>query len=424
MATLISGLNGSVASAATSATPNSFITPLTNPGFTSARVKSIILDNTHEYFTEFGEWSSIGTIFWEPVDKPYSGSSYDKKSYALPIFPNIKHYPLINEIIYTTQLTSTNLATNLSANRYYYFPPLNMWNSQIHNAQPGYDNDPSNDILQTNDYESSFQGEVRQIEDNSSNIFLGKTFVENASIYPLLPYEGDVIYEGRWGNSIRLGSTVKNAVIPNNWSSVGTNGDPIFILRNGQTTTTEFPWVPQLENINNDSSSIYLTSTQKISLFPASVNNFSFSKSTPPTNIGQYEGNQIILNSGRLVFNAKSDSILALANKSIQLSCNETLGVDAKQISLTADKVYLGSSEGVEGTKIQSVVLGENLNFVLGDIAIFLQTLSIAFKTSTDSNGAPIVALQTIASDAETISNDLLNIVNGRNLLSKTVKTV
>ena len=422
MATLISGLNGSVASAATSTTPNSFTTPpTTNPGFTSARVKSIILDDTHEYFTEFGEWSSIGTIFWEPVDKPYTGSSYDPKSYALPIFPNIKHYPLINEIIYTVQLTSTNLATNLSANRYYYFPPLNMWNSQIHNAQPGYDNDPSNDAAQTVDYEASFQGEVRQIEDNSSNIFLGKTFVENASIYPLLPYEGDVIYEGRWGNSIRLGSTVKNAVIPNSWSSVGTNGDPIFILRNGQTTTTEFPWVPQLENINSDSSSIYLTSTQQIPLFPASVNNFSFSKSTPPINVGQSEGNQIILNSGRLVLNAKSDSILALANKSIQLSCNETLGVDAKQISLTADKVYLGSSEG---TNIQPVVLGENLNFILGDIAVFLQTLSIAFKTATDSNGAPIVALQTIASDAETVSNDLLNIVNGKNLLSKTVKTV
>jgi hypothetical protein len=110
-----------------------------------------------------------------------------------------------------------------------------------------------------------------------------------------------------------------------------------------------------------------------------------------------------------------------LSNQSIQLSCNETLGVDAKQISLTADKVYLGSSEG---TNIQPVVLGENLNFVLGNITVFLQTLNITFKTATDSNGAPIVALQAIASDAETLSNDLLNIVNGKNLLSKTVKTV
>ena len=417
MATIISGLNGSVASAATSTTPNTFTIPLTGQGLTSARVKSIILDDTHEYFTEFGEWSGIGTIFWEPVNKPYTGSSYDKKSYALPIFSNIKHYPLINEIIYTTQLTSTNLSTNLSANRYYYFPPLNIWNSQIHNAQPGYDNDPSNDALQTADYDASFQGEVRQIEDDNSNIFLGNTFVENASIYPLLPYEGDIIYEGRWGNSIRLGSTVKNANNPNNWSSVGKNGNPIFILRNGQTNTLKFPWIPQLEDINNDSSSIYLTSTQQLPLFPASTNNFSFSKSTPPTAVGQYEGSQVILNSGRLVFNAKSDSVLVLANKSIQLSCNETLGVDAKQITLTADEVYLGSSEGVKELQLQSVVLGDRLNTLLGDIAIFLGTLSIAFAGATDPS------IKAISCDAFTLSNDILNEVNNKNLLSKKVKT-
>jgi hypothetical protein len=419
MATLLSGLNGGVASAAASSTPNTSIAPpLTNSGFTSARVKSIILDNTHEYFTEFGEWSSIGTIFWEPVDKPYSGSSYDKKSYALPIFPNIKHYPLINEIIYTTQLTSTNLSTNLSANRNYYFPPLNMWNSQIHNAQPGYDNDPSNDILQTNDYQSSFQGEVRQIEDNSSEINLGKTFIENANIYPLLPYEGDIIYEGRWGNSIRLGSTVKNANIPNNWSSVGTNGDPIFILRNGQTSTFEYPWVPQLENINNDSSSIYLTSTQKLPIFPSSNIQDSFAKSTLPESVSQYSKSQIILNSDRLVFNAKNDSIILGAKQSIHLTVSDTIGIDGgKQITLSAPKVYLGSSQGAEGTQIQSVVLGDNLNLLLGDIAIFLGTLSIAFAGATDP------AIRSISADAFTLSEGILNEVNGGNLLSKKVKT-
>ena len=419
MATIISGLNGSVASAATSTTPNTSIAPpLANQGFTSARVKSIILDDKHDYFPEFGEWSSIGTIFWEPVNKPYTGSSYDPKSYALPIFPNIKHYPLINEIIYIVQLTSTNLATNLSANRNYYFPPLNMWNSQIHNAQPGYDNDPSNDAAQTVDYDASFQGEVRQIEDKSSNIFLGNTFVENASIYPLLPYEGDIIYEGRWGNSIRLGSTVKNANIPNNWSSVGTNGDPIFILRNGQTNTLKFPWVPQLEDINNDPSSIYLTSTQQLQLFPASDIQDSFTRSTLPESISQYSKNQIILNSNRLVFNAKDDSIILGANKSIHLTANDTIGIDGgKQITLAAPIVYLGSSQGTEGTQIQSVILGDRLNLLLGDIAIFLGTLSIAFAGATDPS------IKAISADAFTLSNDILNEVNSRNLLSKKVKT-
>jgi hypothetical protein len=42
----------------------------------------------------------------------------------------------------------------------------------------------------------------------------------------------------------------------------GTNGDPITILRNGQGNQTKEGWIPIVEDINNDNSSIYLTSTQ------------------------------------------------------------------------------------------------------------------------------------------------------------------
>jgi len=392
---------------------------------TPVRVLDIILDNTHPRFKEYGEWNSIGTIFYEDVTFPTSILGGDNPVIpnipAFPIFPNIKQYPLINEITYIIVLPGNDLMDNVNSQISYYLPPLNIWNSQHHNAVPVTSTiSPDQD----QDYTQTELGSFRRVTDSSTEINLGKTFKEKIDIHPLLPYEGDTIYEGRWGNSFRLGSTVKNATIPNKWSSVGENGDPILILRNGQTTYTSNSWVPETEDVNNDLSSIYLTSTQQLPLFPANINNSSFSKSTPPTNVGQYEGNQIILNSGRLVFNAKSDSILLLASKAIQLSCGDTLGINAKQISLTADKVYLGSSEGIDGTKIQSVVLGENLNFVLSDIAVFLQTLNIAFKTATDSNGASIVSLNTIASDAETLSNDLLNIVNGKNLLSKIVKTV
>jgi len=389
------------------------------------RVLDIILDNSHLKFKEYGEWNSIGTIFYEEAYYGLSAISANTTSntIAIPFLPNIKQYPLINELTYAIFLPGANITENPNSSVAYYFPPSNVWNSQHHNAVPV---SPNLTEAEDRDYVSTTSGSYRRVTDNSTDIFLGKTFDERTNIHPLLPYEGDVIHEGRWGNSIRLGSTVGNSFIPNGWSNGANyeNGDPITIIRNGQATYTSDPWVPVTEDINNDKSSIYLTSNQQLPLFPANINNFSFSKSTPPINVGQYEGNQIILNSGRLIFNAKSDSILLLASKAIQLSCGETLGVDAKQISLTANKVYLGSSEGVEGTKIQSVVLGENLNFVLGDIAVFLQTLNIAFQAATDSNGAPIVSLQAIACDAETLSNDLLNIVNAKNLLSKTVKTI
>jgi hypothetical protein len=124
------------------------------------------------------------------------------------------------------------------------------------------------------------------------------------------------------------------------------------------------------------------------------------------------------------MFNAKLDSILMLANKSISISTNETVGIDGKQISLSAEKVYLGSAQGVEGTDIQSLVLGENLNLLLEKIAIFAGTLEIAFSTAVDSNGAPIVALSAISEEAGTLFKDILNVINSKNLLSKKVKTV
>ncbi len=395
----------------------------------TARVKKIILDNSdEEIFKQFGEWNSIGTIFWSPIGKKLDKdgtTEYNPSTYALPLFPNIKHYPLINEIVYIIQLPVNDVATGQPVNNgWYYFPPLNIWNSQLHNALP--EEKTSANQNQINDYESTFAGQVRRPEDSNTEIDLGSTFVEANSInvHPLLPYEGDVIYEGRFGNSIRLGSTVKNAVIPNEWSNVGENGDPITIIRNGQSDYSDDPWIPKTEDINKDASDIWLTSKQKLPIRPSSNLTDSYAKSKAPEDPREYSKNQIILNSGRLTFNAKNDAIILGANSTIHLTANESVNADAsKYIALTAPKVYLGSSQGVEGTNIQSAVLGEELNSLLGEIAQYLTTLNTAFSSATDSLGVPIVSLlSTAAPTSLALSQRLQAVVNGKNLLSNKVK--
>jgi hypothetical protein len=391
------------------------------------RVKKIILDDSNlELFKEFGEWNSIGIVFWEPITLTYNAKvEYVKENFASPIFPNIKQYPLLNEIIYIISLPSTNAATQFISNKYYYFPPLNVWNSQLHNALPE-NNNASNDTVQKQDYVSSFQGEVRRPIDNSTEIDLGSTFTEtnNMDVYPLLPYEGDTIYEGRFGNSIRFSSTVKNAHVNNKWSDVGENGDPITIIRNGQANYNDDPWIPKVEDINNDLSDIWLTSAQKLPITPSSNLTDSYAKSKAPEDPREYSKNQIVLNSGRLTFNAKNDAIILGANSTIHLTANESVNVDAsKYIALTAPKVYLGSSQGIEGTNIQSAVLGEDLNSLLGEIAQYLSTLNTAFSSATDSLAVPIVSLLSVAAPASlALSQRLQAVVNGKNLLSNKVK--
>jgi hypothetical protein len=386
----------------------------------AVRVKHIILDNNDPNFTAFGDWNGIGTILWEPVSQPIPKDGYNIRNFATPLFSNIKQYPLLNEIVYLVQLPNTNISTNVSNVGYYYLPPINMWNSQHHNAMPSSPGVPD----QVADYDSALQGEVRRPEDNSSEINLGDTFVEKLNIHPLLPYEGDVIYEGRWGNSIRLGSTVKNTNITNEWSPTGTNGDPVTIIRNGQTEYSSDPWVPETEKVNTDLSSIYLTSTQKLPITPSSNLTDSYAKSKAPEDPREYSKNQITLNSGRLLFNAKNDAIILGANKTIHLTANESVNADAsKYIALTAPKVYLGSSQGVEGTNIQSAVLGEDLNALLGEIAQYLSTLNTAFSSATDSLAVPIVSLLSVAAPASlALSQRLQAVVNGKNLLSNKVK--
>ena len=395
-----------------------------------ARVKKIILDDSdQEIFRQFGEWNGIGTIFWSPISKKLDKdgvTEYNPSTYALPLFPNIKHYPLINEIVYIVQLPTNDILTGRPTNNgWYYFPPLNIWNSQFHNALPEEDN-TANDSNQIGDYASSFAGQVRRPEDNSTEINLGSTFDEQTGInnHPLLPYEGDVIYEGRWGNSIRFGSTVKNAVIKNDWSSVGTNGDPITIIRNGQTSYASDSWVPETEDINRDASDIWLTTTQKIPITPSSNLTDSYAKSKAPEDPREYSKNQIVLNSGRLTFNAKNDAIILGANSTIHLTANRSINFDTSgYIALTAPKVYLGSSQGEEEKDLQSVVLGDDLNLLLGEIAQYLNSLGSACAGAQDSLGVPIISLVSVGAPPSFALNQRLQaVVNGKTLLSNKVK--
>ena len=174
----------------------------------SFRVKDIILDESHPKFKELGEWSSIGAIFYEPVNTLQRNPDNIPASVAYPLYPNIKHYPLINEIIPIIHLADEKLYDNTSSTIAYYLPPVNIWRSQIHNAIPS-----NNSIFppsQQKNYQQIEAGSTRKATDNLVDINLGKTFNENDIIAnPLYPYEGDIIYEGRFGNSIRLGSFLR-----------------------------------------------------------------------------------------------------------------------------------------------------------------------------------------------------------------------
>ncbi len=251
------------------------------------KVKKIILDGSTPEAANFGGYDAIGMIFFtkvstseQPIYKD-ADTKEDPKTpifdgVAKPLFPFLKYYPLINEIVPIITLTGKDYMNNRSEGEdNYYFPPINLWNHPHHNTLPALSNyingDKLSELRKNEDYAQA--GLLRRTTDGELDyeVPLGDYFNEQLNIKPLRPYEGDHIVEGRFGNSLRFGATARSKVIPisqsNNWSAgaKGDIGDPITIIRNGQAEGLDQQgWVPTVEDINLDASSIYLTSNQKI----------------------------------------------------------------------------------------------------------------------------------------------------------------
>ena len=231
--------------------------------FIPVRVTDIILDADHPAFEEYGHYDSIGTIFFSRIEDQLENESTENANIARPLFSYLKHYPLINEVVLILTTTDKGIYNN-EFDSTYYLPSVNVWNHPHHNALPEIRN--LKQEATENDYSESESGIVRQIKDGGTDIDLGQYFNEKSKLKPLMPFEGDFLLEGRFGSSIRFGSTTPIGTSPWSLTSQEENmGDPITVIRNGQSTdiTTEESWIHTVEDINNDLASIYLTSNQR-----------------------------------------------------------------------------------------------------------------------------------------------------------------
>ena len=377
--------------------------------FQVAVVKDVVLDDTSKYFTNVGEYNGLGSIYFEVVK-----GNYKSKGFAKPYFSNISNFPLLEELVYIFSLPSPDIQNNNYKKVYYYITPINVWNSNHHNGIPNIFRSTEVPESQQRDYTQTEAGAVRRVEDGSSDIVLGKTFKEKSNIKPLRKFEGDFVLEGRLGNSIRFGSTIllnDKPITP--WSTGSNSGDPIILIRNGQGDRGSVGYLPTVEDINLDPSSIYLTSTQNIPLVASSTTYFSY-KTDPPTNPNQYTGKQILVNSGRLVFNTTEDHLLLSSVKSISLSSLLSVNLDASEVIMQTGKIYLGSKNANE-----QLVLGNTAVAQLEEIVDILKTLLNACKLAANSGG-PVASLKGVADTLTT----RLNSINLKAMLSNSNYTV
>tara|TARA_B100000287_G_scaffold314626_1_gene298124 strand:+ start:452 stop:937 length:486 start_codon:yes stop_codon:yes gene_type:complete len=89
---------------------------------------------------------------------------------------------------------------------------------------------------------------------------------------------------------------------------------------------------------------------------------------------GLYQGNQVIINSDRLLFNAKTDSILLFSDKAIGFSTKGSIhfdtsptkeGEEASKVIINSPNIYLGLESSDNSLPTEPAVLGNQLeNFL------------------------------------------------------------
>ena len=115
-----------------------------------------------------------------------------------------------------------------------------------------------------------------------------------------------------------------------------------------------------------------------------------------PPNI--YQGKQVLINSDRLLFNAKEDSILLFSNRAIGFSTNGSFNFDTSnnkesKLVINTPKIYLGIDHSTGNLPTEPAVLGNELEIILNEILTLIDDIldDISTKVSyvTSAPGSP-----------------------------------
>tara|TARA_X000001316_G_C921099_1_gene35393 strand:+ start:690 stop:1844 length:1155 start_codon:yes stop_codon:yes gene_type:complete len=339
-----SSLGGSYNSSTTSAGGSNF-----------GRVVDIILDSFHSKYDDYNKTQSINGVFYRELNAAYQEDEESELRFAFCDRSTLKRIPLKGEIVLLETKPSEQREEGLPVTtKTYWRDIVSIWNHLHHNAYP----DPNQSGESTNDF--------------------GEYFEEQDKVAPLQAFPGDDIFEGRHGQSIRFNGTKYDS---NELIDDSNNGKPLTIISNGQKEPAN-SLDPVVENIDEDPSSIYLTSDHSIPLTQANEKRDSWNDE--PEKADKYKGSQILLNAGRLYFNAKEESIL--------LSGTEAIGANAKTINLDgedyaaidAKKIYLGAI--ARKKEDEPVLLGQTTTDLLEDMLAQFQTIVKGMATAP---GAP-----------------------------------
>lgn len=312
---------------------------------------------------------------------------------------NIKNIPIIGEIVLITKAPTSYSNFIFQGYEYYYTKPISIQSSVHHNGLPASTGlTPNNNARNPQTRKDSQSGLPKNSSDNQpSGNSIDIFFPERLDVFPIQPYTGDIILEGRWGQSIRFGSTVDESreypIKPSWKKGLGDTGNPILIISNGTNPDVNGKKFNDfiLEDIDTDDSTIWMTSGQYVKFTPASTTNKSMvNKNIDLFKTNNYSGNQILCASDRIILNSKKQELIAFAKEGIGLSTEKSVTIDAKNsIELESSIINLGLNAK------ESALLGDTTVKWLSDLCSALNDLInqinvMTVPTGVGPSGPPI----------------------------------
>ena len=349
----------------------------------AGEVLDIILDSNHPRYTGVED---IGKIQYKALGGGFTGSK-SAAGWCRPLNLSFKQFPLIHEIVVLYRVANKKSGYTENASSYQYLPIANTPHSNInYNPVPGAST--ANKSNKQENQGSDFTGNQSKEDTAKEDLEWGQYFKDKASDIPRLkPFEGDSIFESRWGTTLRMGSTIKDADIKDggtktSWSVEGDSGDPIFIIKNGIADDAD-PTDLYLENVDDERSAIWMTSTQLINIKLASGRFQTYGINQPRPNgwpsdyqpklTPSFSGRQVIISSGRIILNAGDDSIFLSSKSSVGIMSEGSIHINsAKPVVIEGEAVHIGL-----GAR-QPALLGQSTVDFLRELLIYLQTLDIA----------------------------------------------
>lgn len=214
---------------------------------------------------DYTDITSIGCIKYVIYNSPqYYESQGAANKIAKPAYSFIHQYPSENEYVYIIPGPSVDQNETAGPPDFYYLPPFNLWRAPNHNAFPNLVELATTANFQATNYNDAEEGLTGGPNTTEQTTPLGEGFQELSFIHSMKPFPGDILFEGRWGQSIRFGSSNATNAGSNPWATSNADGDPIMIIRNGQGNRPNIGYELTVENLDIDDSSIYLTAGQEM----------------------------------------------------------------------------------------------------------------------------------------------------------------